>query len=69
MRRPGAARKGGKSAVLAPNDLEYGLAVMFRILSDKDGFPFGIGVFRSHKETGQWLFDGNADLGNLGTNE
>lgn len=55
VRRLGVSRKGGKTAFVAPRDLEYGMARMFQILSDKKAFPFNIGVFRSHDEAKKWL--------------
>jgi hypothetical protein len=55
VRRLGVSREGGKTAFVAPKDLEYGMARMFQILSDKEAFPFDVGVFRAHDEAGKWL--------------
>ncbi len=55
VRKLGSARRGGKTAVVAPEDLGYGMARMFQIMSDRDGFPFKIKVFRHSGEAKQWL--------------
>jgi len=55
VQRGGSSRQGGKTAVIAPSDLEYGMARMFQIMSDNDAFPFKIKVFRSYDEASQWL--------------
>jgi len=55
VRELGAIRPGGKSAVVAPKDLIFGLARMFQIMTDEKGFPFTIKVFRSFDEAMQWL--------------
>jgi len=56
VQRGGSSRKGGKTAVIAPSDLEYGMARMFQIMSDTNGFPFEVKVFRYYGEASQWLF-------------
>ena len=53
----GSSRKGGKSAVIAPDNLIFGLARMFQIMSDTDDFPFKINVFRHFREACKWLFE------------
>ena len=55
VQKLGFARQGGKTAVVAPEDLGYGLARMFQIMSDTDDFPFETRVFRSYDEAKQWL--------------
>lgn len=57
LRELGSARSGGKSAVVAPEDLMFGLARMFQIMSDTDDFPFKIKVFRYYGEASQWLLE------------
>ena len=57
VRKLGFARQGGKTAVVAPEDLKYGLARMFQIMSDTDDFPFETRVFRSDDEAKQWLLE------------
>jgi hypothetical protein len=51
----GFARQGGKTAVVVPTDLGFGLARMFQIMSDTEDFPFKIKVFRYYGEARQWL--------------
>ena len=50
------ARKNGKIAVIAPKDLEFGMARMFQLMSDEKQFPFRVKVFRHVGEACQWLF-------------
>ena len=55
VQKLGTARKNGKSAVVAPGDLEYGMARMFQLLTDNGQIPFMIRVFRSFDAAKQWL--------------
>ncbi|UCB47064.1 MAG: hypothetical protein JSV25_06525 [Spirochaetota bacterium] len=55
VKQTGSVRKGGKTAVVTPTDLGYGLARMFQIMSDTDGFPFVIEIFRHYDEARRWL--------------
>ena len=57
VQKLGFSRQGGKTAVVAPEDLVYGLARMFQIMSDIDDFPFETRVFRSYEEAEQWLLE------------
>jgi hypothetical protein len=57
VRKLGSARRGGKTAVVAPEDLEYGFARMFQIMSDENGFPFRIKVFRRYEEAMMWILE------------
>jgi len=57
VQKLGFSRQGGKTAVVAPKDLVYGLARMFQIMSDTDDFPFETRVFRSYEEAEQWLLE------------
>ena len=50
-------RKGGKTAVIASQDLEYGLSRMFQIITEDEGIPFNIKVFRTADEASQWLLE------------
>jgi len=47
VKRLSVSRQGGKTAFVAPKDLEYGMARVFQILSDKEVFPLKVGVFRA----------------------
>ena len=53
----GSVREGGKTALVAPTDLGYGLSRMFQIMADTEDFPFNINVFRTLKEANQWLLE------------
>ena len=55
IQKLGPGRRGGKTAVVAPEDLEYGMARMFQIMSDVNDFPFKIKVFRYFGDASQWL--------------
>jgi hypothetical protein len=46
---------GGRTAVVAPHNLEYGFARMLQMKSDTDDLPFKIGVFRTLEEANEWL--------------
>ena len=50
------SRNNGKIAVIAPKDLEFGMARMFQLMSDEKQFPFSVKVFRHVGEACQWLF-------------
>ena len=57
IQRIGPRRQGGKTAVVVPEDLAYGMARMFQIMSDTNDFPFKIKVFRYYGEASQWLLE------------
>jgi hypothetical protein len=57
IQRIGSRRQGGKTAVVVPEDLGYGMARMFQIMSDTNDFPFKIKVFRYYGEASQWLLE------------
>jgi hypothetical protein len=57
VRKLGSARRGGKTAIVAPKDLEFAMARMFQIMSDTNDFPFKIKVFRYYGEASQWLLE------------
>jgi hypothetical protein len=57
VQRLGSRRQGGKTAVVVPEDLGFGMARMFQIMSDTDDFPFKINVFRTYDEAKQWLLE------------
>ena len=56
VKNRGLARQGGKTAIVTPNDPEYGFAKMLQIMADLNDFPFEIKVFRYTGEFYQWLF-------------
>lgn len=51
----GQARDGGRTAVVAPGDLAYGLARMSEALSDLANSPFLLRAFRTQEEALVWL--------------
>ena len=57
VQKVGSNRQGGRTAVIAPSDLEYGMARMFQIMSNTNDFPFKIKVFRYFGEASQWLLE------------
>ena len=48
-------RENVKIAIIAPKDLEYGIARMFQMLSDDNKYPIRIKVFRYVGQASQWL--------------
>ena len=51
-------RIGGKTAIVAPSDLAFGLARMYEFTSDPAEVPFVIRVFRTKDEAMKWLAAG-----------
>jgi len=51
-------RSAGKTAIVAANDLYFGLARMFEMHSDLNLAPFDVMVFRNRDEADSWL-EGN----------
>jgi len=56
-RKYGSSKQGGKTAIVAPKDLEYGLSRMFKTMTEIVEVPFEVHVFRSLDEAMLWLFD------------
>lgn len=52
------AREGGKTAIVAPSDLTFGLARMFEFTTGKEGLSFDTSTFRTTDEAMQWLKEG-----------
>jgi hypothetical protein len=48
-------REGGKTAIVAPEDLAYGLARMYQAFTELEAVPFAHMVFRSKQEALDWL--------------
>ncbi|MFA5719223.1 MAG: hypothetical protein WC952_16055, partial [Desulfobulbaceae bacterium] len=48
-------RIGGKTAVVAPSDLAFGLARMYEFSADPAEIPFVTKVFRTMEEARKWL--------------
>jgi hypothetical protein len=53
--RRAEVRRGGKTAIAAPGDLEYGMARMYEILADAHAHPVTIRAFRRREEALLWL--------------
>ena len=58
-RKYGFKKRGGKNAIVAPENLEYGLSRMFKMMAEIVEVPFEVRVFRSLDEAMQWLFEKN----------
>lgn len=52
----GSQHKGGRVAVFASKDLQYGLARMSKAFTEMESAPYSFNVFRSRKEALDWLF-------------
>jgi hypothetical protein len=50
--------EGGQGALVAPNDIDYGMTRMFQVFSKMKNFPFRIQVFRDRNTAEKWLFPG-----------
>ena len=48
-------RKGGKTAIVSANSLEYGLSRMLETFYDMEEVPFEIQVFHTINEAMEWL--------------
>lgn len=53
-------RKGGKTAIVAPPDIAYGLSRMYQSSSEADKLPFTVKVFRDSQKARQWLAEINS---------
>lgn len=51
----GERRQGGRTAIIAPQDLQYGLARMSEFFAEMESAPYNLRVFRSKEEALQWL--------------
>jgi hypothetical protein len=57
----GVRRRGGRTAVVAPDDLQYGLGRMSETLAEIESAPFSFRVFRSRQDAMQWLASDDSD--------
>lgn len=55
-----AAHPGGRTAVIAPHDLQFGLARMSEVFSELESAPFLLRAFRTRKEALAWLKSGHS---------
>jgi len=51
----GTHRRGGRTAVVAPDDLQYGLGRMSETFAEIESVPFSYCVFRSQQDAMRWL--------------
>jgi len=51
----GVDRKGGRTAVVAPEDLQFGLARMSEVFVDMESSPYSLRAFRTREEATAWL--------------
>lgn len=54
-RSAASKREGGKTAIVAPSDLAYGLARMYESGAADGELPFSTSIFRTPEEAMQWL--------------
>ena len=55
----GGSRQGGRTAVIASEDLQYGLARMSEVLTEIESAPYSFRAFRSRQEALRWLKSGD----------
>jgi hypothetical protein len=55
IKRHSEKRSGGKTALVASGDLEYGLSRFSKSLAEIKSYPLQVEVFRSFKEAIRWL--------------
>ena len=48
-------RKDGKTAIVAPSDLAFGLSRMYQINSQPEPLPFEVKIFRDSEAAHNWL--------------
>jgi hypothetical protein len=54
-KRYGHQRIGGKTAIVTPSDIAFGIARMFKSRTEMDGYPVQAEIFRTKKEALAWL--------------
>ena len=52
-------KSGEKTAIVAPQDMEYGMMRMFEIFAENESFEMELRVFRTIEEAKQWLPENN----------
>ena len=50
-------RKGGKTAIVAPENITYGLSRKYELLTNTQNLPFETQAFRTTEEAYQWLLE------------
>ncbi len=46
---------GGKGAILAPKDIDYGIGRIFQVFSEQEIFPLEVEIFRDKSAAINWL--------------
>ena len=49
-------RAGGKTAIVAPKDITFGLSRMYETMKEMQNLPFPTMAFRTQEEAYDWLF-------------
>ena len=49
------SRKEGKTAIVGPKEIDYGLGRMYKTFSEIEGLPYEYRVFKELEETKNWL--------------
>ena len=58
LQRFGGVRKGVKTAIVTPLNINFGLArMLISLLETKEDLPVGMGVFRAREEAMTWLYE------------
>lgn len=53
--RDAVRRAGGRTAIVCPRDLDYGMSRMFQTIAELQSIPFEISVFRDIESAHAWL--------------
>ena len=53
-------RKGGKTAIVAPTDIAFGLARMYEFMTEIQNYSFKTQAFRTTQEVYRWLLEENS---------
>ncbi len=56
-RKRAEMRIGGKTAIVAPTDITFGLTRMYEFMTEVQSFSFTTQTFRTTQEAYQWLFE------------
>ena len=56
-RKCAETRTGGKTAIVAPTDITFGLTRMYEFMTEVQNFSFTTQTFRTSQDAYQWLFE------------
>ena len=54
-RKYAGSRKEGKTAIVGPKEIDYGLGRMYKTFSEMEGLPYEYMVFKELEEAKDWL--------------